>query len=296
MLALVLATAPVRAGEEVAAAAATPIAKGSTLILTVPESDKLAALFRRMDYAFADILRGGRPVPRVFLAALPEDLDTIATSGERKALFFKSLLPLVLATNERILADRERLLGLARWLARGHQITAADRDWLAMLAARYEAPAGDLAELARRVDAVPPSMALAQAAVESGWGTSRVAREHNAPFGQIALGPAADGEGGSADDVRYASFQTLAEAVDAYVRNLNTHAAYEDFRLSRADARAAGQPLDGSALMGHLVGYSELGEAYVAFIREVIEANDLALLDGAALAPDRSILTWLNRI
>ena len=176
----------------------------------------------------------------------------------------------MLATNERILADRERLAGLVRWLERGHQITAADRDWLAMLAARYEAPAGDLAELARRVDVVPPSMALAQAAVKSGWGTSRVAREHNAPFGQIALDPAADGEGGSADDVRYAAFETLAEAVDAYVRNLNTHAAYEDFRLSRADARAAGHPLDGSALMGHLVGYSELGEAYVDFIREVI--------------------------
>ena len=150
----------------------------------VASADHLSRTFARLGYDLESVVRKDQPVPRVFLASLPRDMKEIREIKTRKALFFKSILPLVLQVNEEILEDRKRLWGLRTAMRMGRQISAVDRLWLSVVRDRYRVKSDDIDELLRRVDVIPPSIALAQAAEESGWGTSRFVREGNAIFGQ----------------------------------------------------------------------------------------------------------------
>ena len=141
-------------------------------------------------------------------------------------------------------------------------------------------------ELLRRVDVVPPSMAIAQAAVESGWGTSYAARVGNSLFGQIQP------NGRHSVNVPWRPgpampqpFSSVSDSVDAYFLNLNTHFAYGDFRAERARMRSGGKEPDGYHLIGQLLRYSELGHAYVNFVRSLIRENQLSDFDRARLPP-----------
>jgi Bax protein len=266
---------------------AAPIDKQSDLVVHVDTADKLIEVFDDEDFSWNAVREGSLDaVPRVFVSTFPDDIGEIETIDLRKRVFFDSLLPLVLAVNEEIQGERARLDALLADLEAGVPPTAADAAWLADLATRYEVADTDIDELRLRVDVVPPSMALAQAAVESGWGTSRLARRGNALFGQIVADasqgiPAADGDHG------FAAFETLFDSAAAYAENLNTHFAYEEFRAARAEQRAAGAHPDGYTLMGELTAYSELGHEYIDYIRVVIRANDLQTFDRIRLrAPD----------
>ena len=154
------------------------------------------------------------------------------------------------------------------------------------MADRYKVPADNLALLIRRVDVIPPSLALAQAAEESGWGTSRFARQGNAIFGQWTT---ADGPGlvprerDEDKDHKVRIFGKLIDSVRAYMLNLNTHRAYRELRRARAALRRAGEPLNGHTLARFLHRYSERGADYVSAIRTMIEANGLDRLDDARL-------------
>jgi Bax protein len=157
--------------------------------------------------------------------------------------------------------------------------------WLDGLAERYGTTSADLDQLVRRVDIVPPSMAIAQSGVESGWGTSFAAREGNALFGQIQ----ASGQHAVTVSWRPGSgmpqpFANIGEATEAYVANLNCHPAYGAFRAERAAMRARGQTLSGYNLIGQLARYSELGQSYVEFVREIMRENDLGDFDKAKLS------------
>jgi Bax protein len=149
----------------------------------------------------------------------------------------------------------------------GAEISAAQRDWLAAIAGRYGAPADNLEELLRRVDVVPPSLALAQAALESGWGTSRGAQTAGALFGEMRR------SGG------LRRFDSPAHSVASYVANLNTHFAYRGFREARAAARQDGRPLDSQLLAAQLLRYSVLGSTYVHHVQAMIRAQDLQAFD-----------------
>ncbi|RMD88272.1 MAG: hypothetical protein D6807_06185 [Alphaproteobacteria bacterium] len=239
--------------------------------------------------------RRGEPVPRRFLAALPDDLDRIHDVAARKRLFFASILPLVLRVNELIAEDRERLLALEAKVRGGQRLDDWEQRWLVSLAKRFglrrvQAPEDiDFERLKRRVDIVPPSIALAQAAIESGWGQSRFAREGNALYGQWTWNAAHDGivperrEAGKRHRIR--AFDFLIDSVGAYMNNLNRAPAYRAFRQLRAALRAEGKPLRGSPLVPALRAYSERGEAYVAELQAIIAANDLEDFDDARLAP-----------
>ena len=143
---------------------------------------------------------------------------------------------------------------------------------------------------------VPPSLALAQAAVESAWGTSRFALEANALFGQqteSAEGMAPQGDGLPA--FRIAVFDSLADCVDAYLANLNSHPAYRAFRKLRAAERTAGGALDGRALAATLAAYSETGSVYTGTLKKVIDDNGLAAWDAARLADDSPVVVLAAR-
>lgn len=284
----------------VATALLATIARGPAM-LEVASAEELAALYA--EHGYADVIDGAT-VPRLILASLPGDLDAVPPA-DRKKLFLQLMLPLVLAANEEIAADRAQLVALADRLAAGAAPSGEQADWLAAVARRYRLPLdhalGDAAafaaaarevlpELLSRVDEVPPSLALAQAALESGWGTSRLALQGNALFGERTwtepgLEPLDPAPGATH---RARRFDSLMEAVAAYMHNLNTHPAYAAFRRARAALRDRAVPLDGAALAGHLTRYSERGADYARAVAELIRINGLAGLDGAAFADRRA--------
>ncbi len=250
----------------------------------------LSAAFGAIGYHFEKVIAGERTVPRLFLASLPKDLAMVPENKKRKALFFGSVLPLVLQVNEEILADRKRLWKLRFRVRLGNKPDAADRLWLDVMTERYRVKrrdtVADIDALISRVDIIPPSLALAQAAEESGWGTSRYVREGNAIFGQWTFSQSGGliPKNRDADKKhRVRAFASLTDSVRAYALNLNTHRAYRGFRKTRAVIRRQGAPLDGRVLAGRLTAYSERGPVYVESLRGLIDTNNLQRLDDARL-------------
>jgi Bax protein len=233
----------------------------------------------------------GMPVPRVIVAELPTGLSAMKSVKHRTRMFRKILLPLILQTNETILRKRDKLLALRRKIQIGVSPTVAENAWLWSLARDYKVRDGDWGALIRRVDAIPPSLALAQAIEESGWGTSAYARNGNAIFGQETTLEASDGMTGSQGGRRFKikTFASLLEAVHAYARNLNTHPAYLDMRVERAMMRARGERPRGHPLAGTLLRYSERGPAYIRTIRTIMGNFALGTLDAAELEPGTTI-------
>ncbi|MBT3764729.1 MAG: hypothetical protein HOB79_00170 [Rhodospirillaceae bacterium] len=255
-------------------------------VLTHTTTRTLSAAFDRLGYDWTAVQKSERAVPRVFLASMPHDLSQIRQVKIRKAIFFKTMLPLILQANEEIMADRRRLWQMHYEISLGQTPIAKDRLWLAVMADRYRVKRGDIAKLLKRVDVIPPSMALAQAAEESGWGTSRFAREGNAIFGQWTFSEIGDlvphkRDAGKSHKVR--AFRSLLDSVRAYTLNINGHRAYREFRRLRAEMRGAGAPLEGDVLIGKLQRYSERGKKYVEVIRGIIRFNKLQHFDGAKL-------------
>ena len=247
---------------------------------------KLHNTFGRIGYQLDRVLSGNQKVPRVFLTSLPNDLSMVTQNKLRKDIFFQALLPLILQVNEEILVERRRLWKLHFQTGLNEKISAGDRLWLRVMAERYKVKQGDIKALFNRVDIVPTSLALAQAAEESGWGTSRFAREGNAMFGQWArpnskgLVPLRRDKG---KNHKVQTFDTLIDSVRAYTLNLNTHRAYEGFRSARHMIRRSGGDINGWYLAGKLLKYSERGEDYVIALRNLIDHNGLAPLDEARL-------------
>jgi Bax protein len=233
----------------------------------------------------------------------PRDLPEIVSVVERKQRFVAALLPVVEEENRHVADQRAWLVKNRRRFVRG-TATAAHRQGLAALvreyrlARRFAVPATGpvppwlFEELLLRVDSLPPSLALAQAAIESGWGTSRFLREGNNLFGQWVTGetPGLVPAEAPVADYRLATYESVAYSVRSYLRNLNTHRAYHQLRRWRADLRAAGAPLDSTILSAGLVRYSQRGEAYVEELLDIIHGNRLDRLDTPAvrLASSRS--------
>ena len=165
--------------------------------------------------------------------------------------------------------------------------TRAENSWLNSKFKQYGLENKDLFTLKIRMDEVPISMAIAQAAKETGWGTSRFAQEGNALFGQWTW----SGEGikpSDADDDsthKVMKFKVLQASVRAYQRNLNTHSSYKNFRIARAESRDEGKKLDSMALTEHLVKYAETGKEYVRVLQQIIKQNNLTDFDEAKLLP-----------
>lgn len=243
---------------------------------------QLQAAFDRIGFDLDSVAAGYISVPRLLLASLPADLDSIDAPDARKGLFLRTLLPVVLEVNARIGRDRSRLIDIRRQVNAGQSLSAEDVQWVMSLADAYDEPDANLDNLVRKVDVIPPSITLAQAIEESGWGTSRLARSQNALFGQFG-----QDETGQWD---YKDFTTLTEAVDSYAHNLNTHRAYKEFRQARAQMRKSRGELDSSTLAGTLHRYSERGDDYVQAIRSIMRANGLEAFDGARLNT-RSVAT-----
>jgi Bax protein len=259
---------------------------GTAAGLAGSSAKSLHRTFGRLGYQLDKVMSDNQPVPRVFLTNLPGDLSRVPENKKRKAIFFQALLPLVLQVNDEILNDRRQLWKLHYQTALGEKPSSANRLWLRVMTERYKVKAGDIDALFNRIDIVPTSLALAQAAEESGWGASRFAREGNAMFGQWARATSKGlvplkRDKGKIHKVQ--SFETLIDSVRAYTLNLNSHRAYKAFRSTRQSIRRSGKAINGWVLAGKLQKYSERGVDYVISLRNLIDQNGLAPLDGARL-------------
>ncbi len=251
---------------------------------------KLYEDFRRIGYRLEDVRKGGGMVPRVFVKAMPQDIRAVNSVATRKAVFIKTLLPLVLHANEELKSIRARVKALAGRGDKGRALAPGDAAWLDAQYKRFRVANGDVAALLLRVDVIPPSLALAQGAEESGWGTSRFAIEGQALFGQRTfrqgrgLVPANRAEGSR---FKVKTFDRLLDAVRSYAQNLNTHPAYGGFRFLRAQLRAGANGADGIdsfRLVEGLINYSERGSQYVESIKRIMRVNNLKGLDNARLS------------
>tara|TARA_B100000575_G_scaffold291027_1_gene295949 strand:+ start:2469 stop:3536 length:1068 start_codon:yes stop_codon:yes gene_type:complete len=235
---------------------------------------------KSIDYSLSS--SGLTEVPRLFVVRM-SDLRPLDTEL-RKERFKQTILPLILRANEDIARQRKAVI---------QGIEAEDNDLLRSFAQRYRMPAslidkqGWTDELLRRVAPVPVSIALAQAAIESGWGQSRFALEGNALFGQWVwndkLGIKAANQSDPRASVR--RFPDLLSSVRAYMFNLNSHWAYEAFREIRSRRLAAPEQVSVNEVIEGLSNYAQIGDAYIAKIRRIISQNDMQRFEVAQLVP-----------
>ena len=241
-------------------------------------------LFDDLDYDLAGV-RAGQKVKPIYLMKLPKDLKTLGDTKIKRELFIKIVLPLILDENQKIMDDRKKLFKI---LAKNFN-TVGEKVWLKRRFREYKIEDQDLSKLKIRMDIIPVSIALAQAANESGWGTSRFALEGNALFGQWTWSKKGISPANKDPDKTHKilQFQILKASVRAYKNNLNTHSAYKEFREVRAQLRQDDKQIVGLDLTKYLKNYAAIGEKYVSILENIIERNSLTDFDKANLLPTR---------
>ena len=240
-------------------------------------------LFKDTDYNLNNI-RKTKLVKPVKLSLLPKEMKNIQSTKEKKNLFLEIILPLVLEENNRIKLDRRKLFTILNKNNNSKQ----EIRWLNRKFKQYGVVKKDLATLKIRMDEIPVSLALAQAAKETGWGTSRFAIEGNALFGQWTWsGEGIKPAGIDSDDTTHKvmKFKVLKASVRAYQRNLNTHKSYRKFRMARAIMRDNDEELDSLTLADYLDRYAATGKEYTVIIKKIIQQNSLKDFDKVKLLP-----------
>ena len=229
------------------------------------------------------------------LQTLPNILNLIDVN-EKKEKFIISILPYVVLENEKIRANREKLLKIYNFLVVHKTLNKNDQSFLELLASKYNIEIHnkhkiDIIEaLIKSVDVIPNSIVIAQAANESGWGTSRFAKEFNALFGEYTfdtkngVAPASRNDG---EKHLIKFFPTINESVRSYFNNLNTHSAYKEFRTTRNQLRKLNLKLDPMILVKDLKPYAK-DTNYVKTIKSIIETNKLDQLDSLAIITTKS--------
>ena len=239
-------------------------------------------LFKDTKYNLENV-RKNKIVKPINLSLLPSEIRNIESTKKKKNLFIKIVLPLILEENNRIKFDRKKLFKILN----KNKNSDAEKRWLNSKFKQYGVLNKDLSTLKVRMDIVPVSLAIAQAAKESGWGTSRFAIEGNALFGQWTW----SGEGikpagiDSEEKHKVMKFKVLKASVRAYQRNLNTHGSYKEFRSERANMRDSDQELDSLILADFLDKYAATGKEYTKIIKQIIKQNNLQDFDKVKLLP-----------
>ena len=217
------------------------------------------------------------------LTKLPKELKNIESPKKRKKLFIKIVLPLIIEENLKIRFDRKKLFEILN----KNNTSSRDKAWFELKFKQYGIKNNDLAKLKIRMDEIPVSLAIAQAAKETGWGSSRFAQEGNALFGQWTW----SGEGIKPLEVekdkkhKVAKFKILKASVRAYQRNLNTHPSYKEFRIERAIQRDNDEKLNSLKLVNFLEKYAETGKEYTEVLKKIINQNSLTDFDDVDILP-----------
>ena len=253
-------------------------------------TSEIDALFKEVKYNLQEV-RNTKLVKPIDIGLLPNEIKNIGSSGKRKEMFIKIVLPLIVKENNKIRIDRKRLFGI---LSKNSN-TEIEKKWLEKKYKQYGARQNDLSTLKIRMDEIPVSLAIAQAAKETGWGTSRFALKGNALFGQWTW----SGEGlkpknaEKGEEHKVMKFNSLKLSVRAYLRNLNTHPSYKNLRKARTELRNRNKSLDSIILSKHLDKYAETGNEYIEVLKKIITQNNLKDFDDARLLPSSKDLESL---
>ena len=228
-------------------------------------------LFEDLEYDL-DYVRKKKLVKPIYFTRLPKDLDSLRSTSRKKETFLQILLPLVVAENERIEKDRKYLLKILK-----ENESPKKTNWINKKYKEYRVSKKNIDELIEKMDIIPTSIALAQAAKESGWGTSRFALEGNAIFGQwtwngVGMAPL---DKDKDQKHKVLKFPLLRASVKAYITNLNSHASYKKFRKKRLELRANNKNLSGLDLIHELDNYAQTGKEYTKVLEKIIKQNDL---------------------
>ena len=221
---------------------------------------------------------------------MPKDLDSIRSTKKKKETFLKILLPLVVAENEKIEKDKKYLLKILK-----KNQSEKNKSWINKKYKKYNVQKKNIDELILKMDIVPASIALAQAAKESGWGTSRFALEGNAIFGQWTW----NGKGiapldrSKEQSHKILRFPILRASVKAYKNNLNTHQSYKEFREIRYKLRSKNRSIEGKKLIFALNSYAQTGAEYTKTLAKIIDQNSLDEFENVKLT-DFTEKTELN--
>jgi len=253
-------------------------------------TSEINSLFREVNYNLKDV-RDTKLVKPIDIGLLPNEIKNIENTKKRKEMFIKIVLPLIVKENNKIRIDRKRLFVILN----KNSNTDIEKKWLEKKYKQYGVRKNDLSTLKIRMDEIPVSLAIAQAAKETGWGTSRFALKGNALFGQWTwsgegLKPENAEEG---KDHKVMKFHSLRLSVRAYLRNLNTHSSYKNLRKARTELRNQNKPLDSLILSRHLDKYAETGSQYIEVLQKIIEQNNLKDFDEARLLPSSKDLESL---
>ena len=236
------------------------------------KTETVLNLFKDVEYDLGKV-RSQKLVKPIYFTQFPRDLNDLQSTKLKKETFIKIVLPLIVAENERILADRDKLITLSN----KKFTTDLEKQWLRQKLLEYKVKKGNLKELLVRMDIIPTSIALAQAAKESGWGTSRFALEGNAIFGQWTW----SGQGiapldrESNKNHKILKFPILRASVKAYQNNLNTHKSYLKFRQKRLALRDKNKKIKGLELTETLNNYAQTGSEYTKILNQIIKQNRL---------------------
>ena len=236
------------------------------------KTETVLNLFKDVEYDLGKV-RSQKLVKPIYFTQFPSDLDALQNTKLKKETFIKIVLPLIVAENERIIADRKKLI----LLSDKKFTTDLEKQWLRQKLLEYKVKKGNINELLLRMDIIPTSIALAQAAKESGWGTSRFALEGNAIFGQWTW----SGQGiapldrESNKNHKILKFPILRASVKAYQNNLNTHKSYLKFRKKRSSLREKKKKISGLELTETLNNYAQTGSEYTKILNQIIRQNRL---------------------
>ncbi len=237
------------------------------------KTDTVLSLFEDVEYDLKQV-RYQKKVKPIYFTQFPKDLDEIKDTQLKKETFIKIVLPLVVAENDKILNDRMKL----KKIISKKMTSDKEKLWLRQKLREYKVKNSDMKELQKRMDIIPVSIALAQAAKESGWGTSRFALEGNAIFGQWTW----TGQGieplnkGKHEGHKILRFPILRASVKAYKNNLNTHKVYSEFREKRSKLRKRNRKIKGTELTDTLDKYAQTGKEYTKILEQIINQNDLS--------------------
>ena len=239
-------------------------------------------LFEDTNYSLSEV-RKSKKVKPIRLSLLPNEIKQIESSKKRKSLFIQIILPLILEENNLILLDRKKLFSILN----KNKNSKKEINWLNRKFKQYGVLNKDIPTLKVRMDIVPVSLAIAQAAKETGWGTSRFALEGNALFGQWTWSGDGIKPAGADSDTKHKvmKFRVLKASVRAYQRNLNTHSSYKNFRQLRAQLRDDSESLDSLLLADQLDNYAETGKEYTKILKQIINQNSLKDFDDVKLMP-----------
>ena len=214
---------------------------------------------------------------------LPKEMRKIESTKKRKNLFIQIVLPLIIEENTKIRLDRKKLFAILN----KNNNSKTEKEWLSKKFKQYGVKSNDFSTLKIRMDEIPVSLAIAQAAKETGWGTSRFAQEGNALFGQWTWSGEGIKPAGADGDSKHkvAKFKVLKASVKAYQRNLNTHSGYKEFRRERAIQRDNEGKLNSLLLVNYLDKYAETGVEYTKVLKKIIEQNSLTEFDDVKILP-----------